>query len=180
MGERPVKAVGFGGRARRIAGDTYDYLSADFSYESNKQMLATGRQINGCNNDFSVQIIGTKGLVFYNFDKNITITDVNGNSLWEYDYKTNPVKNPYEQEHIHFVESIRLDKKINQAEDLAHSTLISIMGRLAAYTGKTVTWDEAMASDVKFGPENYALGAVPEYHEGVVPVPGNDPGEPRT
>ena len=48
-----------------------------------------------------------------------------------------PVKNPYDQEHVHFVESIRLDKKINQAEALAYSTQVAILGREAAYTWKT-------------------------------------------
>jgi predicted dehydrogenase len=175
MGEHPVKAVGFGGRARRIIGDTYDYLSADFSYENNKHLLATGRQIDGCSNDSFVQILGTKGAVSYNLDRNIQITDYNGNPLWEYDYETKPVKNPYEQEHIHFVESVRLNKQINQAEDLACSTLISIMGRVAAYTGKTITWDEIMASGLRYGPTEYEPGPLPDYHEGMIPVPGENP-----
>jgi hypothetical protein len=88
------------------------------------------------------------------------------------------VKNPYQQEHIHLVESVRLDKKINQAEDLAYSTLVAILGSESAYTGKAITWDEIMASDLRYGPEKYELGALPDYHEGVAPVPGRDPGSP--
>jgi predicted dehydrogenase len=180
LGQHPVKAIGSGGRARRTIGDTYDFLSVDYYYANNKRMLATGRQINGCDGNFSEQILGAKGVLFLTDTSNdIRIEDYSGNIIWKYDYEAMPVKNPFKQEHVHFVESIRLNKKINQAEDLAYSTLISIMGRLAAYTGKVITWDEIMASNLRYGPEKYELGPVPEYHEGVVPVPGDAPGEPR-
>ena len=69
-----------------------------------------------------------------------------------------PVKNPYDQEHVHFVESIRLDKKINQAEALAYSTQVAILGREAAYTGKPISWDEIMASTLRYGPDEYKMG----------------------
>jgi hypothetical protein len=51
------------------------------------------------------------------------------------------------------------------------------MGREAAYTGKEITWDEIMASDLRYGPTEYALGPLPDYREGVAPVPGRDPEE---
>lgn len=77
-----------------------------------------------------------------------------------------------------FVESIRLNKKINQAEDLAYSTLIAIQGCEAAYTGKAITWDEIMASNLCYGPETYEFGPLPDYHEGMAPVPGKTPERP--
>lgn len=106
------------------------------------------------------------------------MVDYDGNELWKYDDQAMPVKNPYEQEHIHLVESIRLNKKINQAEDLAYSTLVAILGREAAYTGKQISWNEIIASNVKYGPEIYALGDLPDYHEGVAPLPGTAPSNP--
>ncbi|MDR1866488.1 MAG: Gfo/Idh/MocA family oxidoreductase [Bacteroidales bacterium] len=175
MGQRPVKAVGTGGRARRTIGDTYDFLSVDYHYANGKRMFATGRQINGCDNNFSVQILGSKGIVHFLWDNKLQITDYNGNALWSYDYEAKPMKNSYEQEHVHLVESIRLNKQINQAEDLAYSTLITIMGRVAAYTGKVITWDEIMDSGLRYGPTEYKLGDLPEYQEGVIPVPGENP-----
>ncbi|MDR1880935.1 MAG: Gfo/Idh/MocA family oxidoreductase [Tannerellaceae bacterium] len=176
MGQRPVKAVGFGGRARRLTGDIYDFFSVDYYYENNKRMLTTARQIDGCDGNVSEQIYGSKGIAFLGSDTRIV--DYNGNILWKYDYTNNPVKNPYDQEHIHLVESIRLDKKINQAEDLAYSTQVAILGRESAYTGKPITWDEIMASPLRYGPETYALGALPDYHEGVAPLPGKVPDSP--
>jgi hypothetical protein len=52
------------------------------------------------------------------------------------------------------------------------------MGREAAYTGKAITWDEIMASSLRYGPEKYEMGPLPEYQEGVAPVPGKDPSAP--
>lgn len=174
-GERPVRAVGFGGRAQRLTGDIYDFFSVDYYYSSNKRMLATARQIGGCEGNVSEQVYGTKGVALLNDRGEIKIIDYNGNTLWGYDYQNKPVKNPYDQEHIHLVESIRLNKKINQAEDLAYSTQIAILGREAAYTGKSISWDEIMASTLKYGPEKYEMGPLPFYKEGEASKPGRPP-----
>jgi predicted dehydrogenase len=178
LGQRPVKAVGFGGRAQRLTGDIYDFFSVDYTYEHSKRMLATARQIDGCDGNVSEQVYGAKGVAFLNDRNNISIEDYDGNVLWKYDYDTKPVKNPYDQEHVHLVESIRLDKKINQAEDLAYSTQVAILGREAAYTGKPISWDEIMGSSLRYGPETYALGPIPDYKEGVAPIPGKAPDAP--
>jgi hypothetical protein len=140
-------------------------------------MLATARQIDGCEGNVSEQIYGSKGVALLNDRDAIVIVDYSGKELWKYDYEKDPVNNPYDQEHIHLVESIRLDKKINQAEDLAYSTLVAILGREAAYTGRAISWDEIMSSDLRYGPETYAMGALPDYHEGKAPVPGKEPGD---
>ena len=178
-GMRPVKAVGFGGRAQRLTGDIFDFFSVDYYYENNKRMLTTARQIDGCNGNVSEQVMGTNGVALLNDRGDISIVDYNGNILWKYDYENNPVKDPYEQEHVHLVESIRLDKKINQAEDLAYSTLVAIHGREAAYTGQAITWDEIMSSPLRYGPETYEMGSLPFYEEGVAPKPGRAPEPPR-
>lgn len=172
----PVKATGYGGRARRLTGDIFDFFSVDYRYENNKRMLATARQIDGCDNDVSESVMGTEGVLYTG--GNMRIENFKGEVIWKYDREANPFKNPYDQEHVHLVESIRLNKKINQAEDLANSTMIAIMGREAAYTGKAITWDEIMASTLRYGPTEYAMGPVPDYTEGVAPLPGREPGAP--
>jgi len=176
MGELPVRAAGFGGRAQRLTGDIFDFFSVDYYYDKNKRMLATARQIDDCENNISEQVYGTGG-VFTTKD-GVHLEDYNGNILWAYDYEAHPEKNHYNQEHIHLVESIRLNKKINQAEDLAYSTLVAILGREAAYTGKAITWDEIRSSNLRYGPDTYALGPLADYHEGVAPVPGKAPNAP--
>ena len=141
-------------------------------------MLTTARQIDGCDGNVSEQVYGTKGIALLNDRNDIKIVDYNGETLWIYDYESKPVKNPYDQEHVHLVESIRMNKRINQAEDLAYSTLVAILGRESAYTGKPVTWDEILASSLRYGPTTYTLGALPDYHEGQAPVPGKNPAAP--
>ena len=178
MGDLPIRAAGYGGRARRLTGDIFDFFSVDYYYNNNKRMLHTARQIDGCDGNVSEQVLGTKGIAQLNDGGGIKILDWNGDILWEYDFVNKPVNNPYNQEHIHLVESIRMGKKINQAEDLAYSNMVAIMGREAAYTGKAITWDEIMSSSLRYGPEIYEMGPLPDYHEGVVPIPGKDPSAP--
>ncbi|MDR0558547.1 MAG: Gfo/Idh/MocA family oxidoreductase [Prevotellaceae bacterium] len=176
MGMRPEKATGFGGRAQRLTGDIFDFFSIDYYYANNRKMLTTARQIDDTENNVSEQVYGTKGM--FTSKGGVRIEDYNGNILWKYDYEKNPEKNHYDQEHIHLVESIRLNKKINQAEDLAYSTLVAIHGREAAYTGKAISWDEIYNSSLRYGPDVYELGALPFYEEGVAPKPGRAPQEP--
>jgi predicted dehydrogenase len=176
MGVKPNRAVGFGGRAQRLTGDIFDFFSVDYYYNNNLKMLTTARQIDGCEGNVSEQVYGTKGM--FTTKDGIHLEDYAGNVIWKYDKEANPEKNHYNQEHIHLVESIRLDKKINQAEDLANSTLVAILGREAAYTGKSITWDEIMASNLRYGPETYEIGPLPDYHEGVPPKPGKAPKDP--
>ena len=115
--------------------------------------------------------MGTKG---YTNCKN-TIYDLDGKEVWKYQEPgQEPGKtrfNPYELEHVDFVTAIRTEQPINEAEHLAHATLIAIMGRTAAYTGKKVTWDEMMDSNERLGPTDYAMGPVAMKAE--VPVPGS-------
>jgi hypothetical protein len=83
------------------------------------------------------------------------------------------VTNPFVQEHINLVTAIRAGKAISDAEAQVNSTLITIMGRIAAYTGKEVTWEELMNSDLYLGPKKYVFGPLPEIKE-VVPVVGEE------
>ena len=62
------------------------------------------------------------------------------------------VPDPYVQELIRLVTAIRTNTPVNDAEQHVHSTLMAMMGRQSAYTGKFVTWDEIMASEMKLGP----------------------------
>ena len=174
----PEKAAGYGGRARRLTGDIFDFFSVDYSYANNKRMMATARQIDGCDTNVSESVMGTEGVLLTG--DGMRIENFDGETLWKYDYDANPVVGGHDQEHVHLVESIRLNQKVNQAEDIANSTLVSILGREAAYTPgpEEISWEEIMASDLRYGPTEYALGPLPDYKEGVPPVPGRDPKAP--
>ncbi len=174
-GKRPVSAVSFGSRQRRPTGDQYDFFSTDFIYEGGIHVHSMCRQINGCEVNVSEWIQGTKGTS----NCQNTVWDKAGTQLWKYDgYKLDEAGkmtedlaiSPYDQEHIDFVTSIRTGKPLNEAEFVAHSTMAGIMGRVSAYTGKLVTWDEMMNSEMKLGPKVYVMGPVDVSK--TVPVPG--------
>ena len=74
---------------------------------------------------------------------------------------TGKERNPYEQEHIDMIESIRAGKPLNELKTVAESTLTAIMGRMSTYTGKAVTWDEALNSKEVLIPSTLAFGPLP-------------------
>ncbi|MBK8946287.1 MAG: Gfo/Idh/MocA family oxidoreductase [Ignavibacteriae bacterium] len=172
--KHPIKAVGFGSRQRRVTGDQYDNFSVDFEYESGMHVHSMCRQINGCTDNVSELVFGSQG---YTNCRN-KIFDSKGNVIWEYQYpkiegveKNESVKvSPYVQEHIDLVQAIRENKPFVEAENTAISTMCAIMGRMSAYSGKEVTWDEVMNSDLKLGPDVYELGKV--NIEKIIHIPG--------
>jgi predicted dehydrogenase len=175
----PVKAVSFGSRQRRKTGDQFDSFSTDFIYEDGMHLHSMCRQINGCANDVSEIVHGSDGWAYTADHNHCEIYDKKGNVKWQYgeyvpDKDGKPTHNvkvgAYDQEHIDLVTAIRTDKPINEAEATAVSTLTAIMGRISAYTGKLVTWDEMLNSDLKLGPKIFTLGTVDIPKE--VPIPG--------
>lgn len=173
-GRHPVEAVGFGSRHRRVTGDQFDNFSIDYVLDNGVHVHSMCRQINGCENNVSEFVQGTNG----SSNCSNTIYDNEGVEKWNYKYplneegeETNRVKvSPYVQEHIDLVTAIRNDEPYVEAENTAISTLVGIMGRISAYTGKKVTWDEMMNSDIKLGPKVFEFGPVDIQKD--VPVPG--------
>ncbi len=167
----PVKAVGMGGRARRVTGDQYDYFAVDYEMANGLHYLSMCRQINGCENNVSETIVGSKGTLYLGAAK---MVDLKGKVIWQWDKEKEPEKNPYEQEHVTLVTAIRENKPVNMAKDIAESVMTAIMGRQAAYTGKLVTWDEMMQSTMKLGVAKMEMGPVPELATLKPPVPGTE------
>jgi predicted dehydrogenase len=173
-GLKPVKAVGFGSRQRRITGDQFDNFSIDFTMENGVHLHSMCRQINGCENNVSEFIQGTKGSWSSDNGRHI-IKDLSGNIIWEYDHDaqnaTYKQNNPYTLEHVNLVNSIRKDMPLEQASETAVSNMAAIMGRESAYTGKAVTWDEMVASPLDYILKDLTMGNV-DMKKFVVPVPG--------
>ncbi len=175
-GKYPIKAVGFGSRQRRVTGDQFDNFSVDFVYENGMHLHSMCRQINGCVNNVSEWVVGTKGVS----NCRDMIKDHDGKVVWEYPYEKNDdgevIKrekvSPYVQEHIDLITAIRTNKPFNEAENTAKSNLLAIMGRISAYTGEEVTWDEMMSSDLELGPKEHKWGPVDI--DKSIPVPGTD------
>ena len=180
IGKRPISCVGFGSRQRRKTGDQYDNFSVDYIYENGVHLHSMCRQINGCADNVSEEIYGTKGY-WKSYDNDnkgkMTIRDLQGNIVWEFDGEAEKQKfeqtSPYVLEHVNWITTIRNKKPICQIEETAISTLTAIMGRESAYTGKEVTWEQMSASTQNLVPAELKMGAYPELVNVVIPVPGS-------
>ncbi len=172
-GLKPVKAVGFGSRQRRITGDQYDNFSVDFTMENGIHLHSMCRQIDGCANNVSEFIQGTKGS--WN-SATMEIKDLAGNVIWNYDgeaEKANFKQNdPYTLEHVNWINLIRAGKSIDQASETAVSNMAAIMGRESAYTGAETTWEAMTASPIDYTPKDLNLGKM-DMSGFTVPVPGS-------
>jgi len=164
MGTHPVRAMGMGGRQSRISpdyGQCFDHFAIDYEYPSGAHMLSMCRQIPDCANRVAETLVGTKGSC--ELDSGAKRYELLGGSAYKF---TSSQTNPYVQEHTDLIASIRAGTPYNELQTVAESTLTAIMGRISAYTGKAVSWDEALGSSEALVPANLAFGPMP-----VPPVP---------
>lgn len=168
MGGPPVKAVGMGGRQVRTDekyGNIFDHFAIDYEYENGATLLSMCRQIDGCVGKVQEDFLGTKGSAMARPGLSV----IQGESRW----RTRGEDNPYVTEHRDLVASIRgQSPRLNEAERIAMSTLTAIMGRMSAYTGKEVTLEAALASQLDLVPTDPTFGPLPV---NPVPVPGRTP-----
>ncbi len=171
--KHPIKATAFGSRQRRITGDQYDNFSVDFVYENGVHLHSMCRQIDGCSNNVSETVRGTKG---YWKSEDDAIYDYNGNVLWKFDYEASRAKfsqeNPYVLEHVDWVNHIRSGEAYVEAGECGMSSLCAVMGREAAYTGATTEWDDISAADMDLTPEKLEMGKM-DMSKYKVHVPGS-------
>lgn len=171
-GLKPVKAVAFGSRQRRLTGDQYDNFSVDFTMENGIHLHSMCRQIDGCVNNVSEFIQGTKG----SWDSStMEIKDLAGTVVWKYDSEAEKTAfkqtDPYTLEHANWITHIRSKKPIEQAEDTAIACMAAVMGRESAYTGAESTWDTMTASPIDYTPKDLNMGKM-DMKTFVVQVPG--------
>ena len=72
-----------------------------------------------------------------------------------------PHNDIYQTEHDEFFASIRNGRPMNNGDYMARSTLLAIMGRMAAYTGQQITWDMALSSREQLSPDRYDWNGTP-------------------
>ncbi len=153
-GTLPVKAVGVGGRQYRTGeeyGHIFDHFGIDLEYPNNVHVMSMARQYtNNVKGNVSEALTGTKGSCQVNAYE---IKGPKGERLWKFTGKDNT---PYVQEHTDLIESIRKGEPLNELKTVAESTLVAVMGRLAAYTGQEVTWKQALESKEDTMPEKLA------------------------
>jgi len=147
--EPPVSCVAVGGRVIPAeGGNIYDHFEVNYIYPNGVRAFLANRQIVGCYNENSDYILGTDGTC--TIGRGPT-PKIEGKTNWTW---TGQKYDMYQREHDLLFASIRKHQPINDGKRLATSTLLAIMGRMAAYTGQQVTWDEALNSKEKLYPDN--------------------------
>lgn len=176
-GLKPLSAVAFGSNQRRLVGDRFDNFSTDFVMENGVHMHSMCRQIDGCTNNISNYIQGTKGSWTGTgaVGGEVVIKDLEGKVIWEFDEEEEKANfkqtNPFVLEHVNFVNCIRKNTPIEQASELAVTNMAAMMGRESAYTGLQITWDEMTASSLDYTPANLNTGDI-DMSSFTTPVPG--------
>ncbi len=144
----PIKAYGTGGRkVRTNVGDCWDHFVVTFWYPDDVLVDFESTQFAKGYSKLCTRVFGSEGTVDSYYGETVAITGdhpwAGGNTTWEM-FTTGTITNIKALE-----ESIRTGKFLNNAEESAMSSLTTILGRTAAYEGRTVTWDEMMKANTK-------------------------------
>ena len=151
--EYPVNAMGMGGRQSLTGpenGHIYDHFSIVYEYANGARLVSNCRQQPGCKSDLSSHAIGTAGRAVLSERKRGL--SIHAKSDWYFD---GPFNAMYQTEHDELFASIRNGKPLNNGEYMTKSSLLAIMGRMAAYTGQQVTWEMALNSKQDLSPPRY-------------------------
>jgi predicted dehydrogenase len=159
-GGYPVKAQGMGGRQVRKGkenGEIFDHHYVEYEYADGSLLNSQCRHIPGTMSRVDELFVGTKGKIHCGAGK---ITDASGKPIYQYDMKGE--NNPYQTEHDELFAAIaKGDYKFADAENGAKSSMTSILGRMATYSGQIVEWDKAINSGLNLHPAVYAFDATP-------------------
>jgi predicted dehydrogenase len=172
LGEQPpVSAFALGGRSSIVEathGDQFDNFSVCYEYESGVQVYGFNRAQTGCFGQTADRILGTKGIAHMPQRCHI---EVDGQTVWRYD---GPKASMYDVEQQELFDSIKSGNPINNSVYMVRSTMLAILGRMAAYTGKKISWDEAMEATEVLGPEQLSWDSEPPVKprpDGLYPAP---------
>ncbi|MBK8101137.1 MAG: Gfo/Idh/MocA family oxidoreductase [Planctomycetes bacterium] len=147
----PIAAVSLGGRQSRtdaIYGEVFDHFATIYEWADGTRGYAYCRQQNDCWRNANELVLGTEGRAKV-FDHQIT-----GKNAWKH---TDPIGDMYQNEHDALFAAVRGGKRIDNADYMCKSTLMAIQGRMAGYTGRRVTWDEALQNNEVLVPEKLAF-----------------------
>jgi len=175
-GGYPVKAQGFGGRQVRKSkehGEIFDHHYVEFHYADGSILNSQCRHMPGTSSKVDELLVGTKGKIYCDAAR---ITDLRGKTIFQFDKSKE--RNPYQTEHDELFAAIaKGEYKYADAENGAYSTMTSILGRMATYSGQVIDWDKAINSGLNLHPSVYAFDAAAPVNPGPdgfypVPVPG--------
>jgi len=142
----PTAVSSLGGRQKRIDpkfGNIYDHFANTYEWEDGTRGISQCRQQNNCWRNVNEIVHGTEGKA------NVFRHIITGKNEWRFAGK---MGNMYQNEHNEMFKALRAGKPINNGEYMCNSTLMAIMGRMAAYTGQRITWQQAHDSKEELMP----------------------------
>ncbi len=151
----PVACASLAGRQVRtdpLFGTIYDHFSTIYEWEDGTRGFSYCRQQNNCWRDVNEYILGTEGKA------NVFQHSITGKHEWKFEGKQ---RDMYQNEHDAMFAAIRAGKVINNGDYMCKSTMMALMGRMAAYTGKRITWEQAWNSQEVLMPADVTLDMVP-------------------
>lgn len=162
----PERCYATGGRQVRTGdeyGHIYDHFSSVFEYAGGQRAFTTTRHQSGCDSENGVVIMGTRGTATLS-RRNPGIT---GENPWR--SPRTPETSSHQLEQTAFLAALREGRVINNGEYMAKSTMMAILARMSAYTGRTLTWEEAMNSHEDLSPSGYSWQANPPAADVAIP-----------
>jgi len=171
-GGYPVRAQGMGGREVRKGkefGEIFDHHYVEFTYADGTVLNSQCRHLKGTMSKVDELIMGTKGNIYFGA---ANMVDRKGKVLYQYDRTKE--NNPYQTEHDELFAAIaKKEYKFDDTDNGARSTMTSILGRMATYSGKVVEFDKALNSGLSIMPTQFDFNALPSIvpnADGLYPV----------
>jgi myo-inositol 2-dehydrogenase/D-chiro-inositol 1-dehydrogenase len=144
--EKPEWCFGLGGRSSsfgEVFGDMFDHHTAVYEYASGPRLYAMCRTQNGCYSNSGDVIMGTNGVCYLDRGR------IEGPNAWRFRGENN---DPYKSEQIALIEAVRNNEPINSGYHMNQSTMMTVLGQLACYTGESLKWEQVADSNLQFGP----------------------------
>jgi predicted dehydrogenase len=159
-GAWPTQAQATGGRhyRRNEVDQNFDNYAVEYTYPDGTKLFYYGRQMPGCHDEFASYAHGSKGSAIISTSAHTPgrVRTFKGQNMtadaqtWAF---PQPEPNPYQMEWDDLIEAIRQDKPYNEAKRGAEASLVTSMGRMAAHTGRIISYDEILNSEHEFAPD---------------------------
>ncbi len=153
----PVAAMGHGGRQVRTDpkyGHIFDHFSIVYEFPNGMKVFHFCRQQPNCANDTMDHLIGSEG------SAQLMDHEIFGKKAWKWQGE-HDFSQMYVNEHKELFASIHKGEPLNDGENAALSTMMAIMGRMVAYTGKRLTWKQVLESKENLLPSQLSWGPIP-------------------
>jgi predicted dehydrogenase len=156
LGSYPARCLSTGGRSVRTQpeyGNVYDHFSTVYEWASGARAFSYCRQWAGAvHTEVSDWVLGTRGRC------NLQAAEIDGGAGWNWRWRSDEPDDMYQNEHDALFAAIRSGEPINDGELMCDSTLMALMGRMSAYTGLALTWEQARDSLEDLRPPAYEWG----------------------